>query len=73
MSKKNRVPVEVEEVIVDAENGRSINGIHVTCTRCRTVTVCLGTSQASVRRACIQLRDQCDERNYYFVEGDDDD
>jgi hypothetical protein len=40
----------------------------VTCTRCEATAESFGTSEASIRRCFILLREQCDEQNFYYAD-----
>lgn len=62
-----QVEVDVEETEVTSDSGRILDGVKVTCSRCgHEVEVC-GTTDASVKRGCAMLRDECPlgERNFY--------
>jgi DNA polymerase-3 subunit epsilon len=67
------VDVEVDEIEVTANSGRIVDGVRVTCGRCsHSVEVC-GRTEASVKRGCAMLRDECPngERNFYVGEAPD--
>ena len=64
-----QVDVEVEEIEVTSNSGRIVDGVRVTCGRCsHEVEVC-GRTEASVKRGCAMLRDECPngERNFYVA------
>lgn len=65
-----RVKVEVEEIELDGDYNNTIEGIIVTCLRCNHAVEIYGTSESSVRRGCVTLREECPqgERNYYVHE-----
>jgi hypothetical protein len=68
-----KVSVTVEEVEMEVEDGRLVDGVELCCGRCgRTVEV-FGTSDASVRRGCVMLRESCPkgEKNIYMAGGQD--
>lgn len=65
-----RVPVEVEEVLLENEDGREVPGVCVTCTRCEAAAECFGTSERSVTRCIMELKESCSEKNFYVTEGD---
>jgi len=62
-----QVDVDVEEVELEGKNGRPVDGIKVTCSRCDHSVEVFGTSVESVKRGCCMLRDECPlgERNFY--------
>ncbi len=67
-----RVPCEV--IVVDLENddGRELEGVTATCSRCGHETESWGTDTPSVRRCLALLREECPrgEQNFY-VDGDE--
>ncbi|MGP0088652.1 MAG: hypothetical protein ACLPKB_01625 [Xanthobacteraceae bacterium] len=65
-----RVLVEVEEIELKGDLG-AIPSVEVTCTRCGHKTQVYGRGEASVRRGCVMLREQCPrgEKNLYLVGG----
>jgi len=62
-----RVKVEVEEVELEDEWGKPVDGVSVCCGRCGHAVEVFGTSDASVRRGCVMLREECPkkESNFY--------
>jgi DNA polymerase III subunit epsilon len=68
------VPVDVEEVELENERGVKIDGVKITCGRCDHEVEVFGTSEASVKRGCAMLRDECPlgERNFYVGVAPDD-
>jgi hypothetical protein len=64
------VPATIDEVQLEGDNGRMIEGVEATCTRCGHTTESFGTSDASIRRCLILLREECpkEERNFYVEE-----
>lgn len=72
---KEEVECEVEELLLDGENG-PVMGVQVTCGRCGHVAEAFGTGPKSVRRALATLREECpeDEKNWYVADdGSDED
>ena len=61
------VTVNVEETTLAGDYGVDVAGIEVTCTRCEHVVEVFGTGDASVKRGCVMLRDECPrhENNFY--------
>jgi hypothetical protein len=65
-----KVEVEVQEITLSNNEGQDLEGTEVTCTRCDHAVEVFGTSDASVRRGCVMLREECPnkERNFYTKE-----
>lgn len=61
-----RVAVRVEETELQGDHG-PIDGIVVTCSRCDYSVEVFGTSERSIKRGCVMLKEQCqlEEENYY--------
>jgi hypothetical protein len=62
-----RVLVNVDWEEVETENGYPVDGYRVTCSRCgHYVDVC-GSTQASMRRGAVMLKEECPrgESNFY--------
>jgi hypothetical protein len=58
------ITVSVEETELEGDYG-SIPGVIVTCDRCGMDVEVYGTSENSIKRGCIMLKEQCDENNFY--------
>jgi hypothetical protein len=63
-----RVPVTVEEITLENDNGHDVESVAVTCSRCDETVEVYGISGASVRRGCVMLREGCEESNFYVCE-----
>ena len=63
-----RVRCDIDYVDLENEDGYEVEGVCATCPRCGHTTESFGTSDASVRRCLVLLRDECPngERNYYL-------
>ena len=63
-----RVEVDVMEVELENDRGDDVPGLCVQCQRCCHEVEVFGTSEASVKRACVTLREECPEgeENFYF-------
>ena len=76
MSRPYKPPVEceVEEVELINDNGRTVTGIRVTCSKCDHVTESYGTGPASVKRCLALMREECElnEENFYTAPGTED-
>lgn len=62
-----RVEVSIEEVVLQSEEGRDVDGVCARCSRCDHETESFGTSEKSVKRCLVLLREECpnDENNFY--------
>jgi len=62
-----KVKVAVEETTLEGDNHVDVEGIEVRCMRCDHTVEVFGTSEASTRRGCVMLRDECpnSEKNFY--------
>lgn len=65
-----RVEAEIEQVEIEDENGRMQDGVCATCSLCGHAAESFGTSEASVKRCLVLLREECprDEKNFYVGE-----
>jgi hypothetical protein len=68
-----KVDVTVEEIELEDEDGRPVDGVEVCCGRCGHIVEVFGTSDASVKRGCVMLRESCPkgEKNFYVTEDQD--
>jgi len=64
----SRIKVEVEEIVMEGDRGGEIDSIRVICSVCDASVEIYGRSIQSIKRGCISLREQCDERNFYYYE-----
>ena len=64
-----RVSCIIEEVDLDGDFG-VVAGVEAACSRCGHITESFGTSDVSIRRCLVLLREECPkgERNFYFDE-----
>jgi len=67
-----RVPCDIDYVDLENDDGYEVEGVCATCPRCGHAIESYGTSDASVRRCLVLLREDCPngERNYYFDASD---
>lgn len=63
-----RVECTVEEIEILSDEGRTIEGVRVTCSRCGHFVEIYGRSERSIKRGLATLRDECpkDEKNFYI-------
>jgi hypothetical protein len=68
-----RVFAEIEEVELENDHGWMIPSVHAHCNRYGLTTESFGTSDASIRRCLVLLREGClnGERNFYAREVED--
>ena len=64
-----RVEVEVTQIDMQGDHA-TVPGVCVSCTRCGHEVEVFGTGDASVKRGCAMLRDECPEgeTNFYVAE-----
>ena len=68
-----RVACDVVPVYLENENGREVEGVVATCSRCGHETESYGTGAASVRRCLALLRVECPcAAGTFNVDGDGD-
>lgn len=63
----SRVEVKIEEVDIENEDGREVEGVRATCLECDHETESFGTGERSRRRCLALLREECpsDYGNHY--------
>lgn len=67
-----RVECTVTTMDLENESGRTVEGVCAECSRCGHQTESFGTSEASVRRCLVMLRDECPEsESNYYVDADE--
>ena len=66
-----RVSCTIEETELESDNGRPMDGVQATCSRCRHTTESFGTEEASRRRCLVLLREECPEGEYNFYIDED--
>jgi hypothetical protein len=62
-----RVACTVEYVELEGDYA-PVDGVRVTCSHCGAETESFGASDASIRRCLALLREECDERNFYYID-----
>lgn len=65
----NKVECEIETVELEGDHGM-VDGVKATCSKCGHTTESFGTSDRSVRRCLVLMREECPEgeENYYFAD-----
>jgi hypothetical protein len=65
-----KVTCSVEETTLENDDGIEVDSVCVTCSRCDHATESFGTSEASVKRCLVLLREECPngENNFYVSE-----
>lgn len=68
-----RVKCDIEFTELENDNGRLIESVVATCSRCDNTTESFGTGTASIKRCLVMMREECPEgeENYYWAEEDD--
>ena len=71
---RERVECDVQEDQVLNDNGRPMDGVIVTCTKCDHEEESCGTSARSVRRCLALMGENCPlgEENFYAATGGED-
>lgn len=64
---------EIDEVMLTNDEGYSVRSTLATCTRCGNEEESFGTSEGSVMRCLILLRESCPGGKRHFYVTDDDD
>lgn len=61
-----RVPCDIDEIDLDGDYG-TVDSVMATCSRCDHSTEAFGTSDASIRRCLVMMREECPwgEANFY--------
>jgi hypothetical protein len=67
------VLAEIEEIALETDEGRLVEGVEAICSKCGHATKSYGTDEPSRRRCLALLREECPlgQKNFY-VDGDDD-
>lgn len=65
-----KVLVCITETTIENERGYDQDGIEAQCSRCEHSVEVFGTSDASIKRACATLRDECPYKEENFYEAD---
>ena len=71
-----RVVCTIDQIDMENDEGRRIDGVQATCGLCGHQTESFGTSSISVRRCLVLLHEECPEHsedNYYVADGGEDD
>ncbi len=66
-----KVECEVEEIECETDDGYGvIESVQASCGRCSNTAICYGTTERSVTRALLMLRETCPEgeSNFYATE-----
>ncbi len=68
-----KVACEISEESMENDDGREVDGIRATCSRCGHGTESFGTGAASVKRCLALMREECPEResNFYAAAADE--
>lgn len=68
--RSTKVKADVNTIDLEGDHGNIVAGVCAECSRCGHETHSFGTSEASVRRCLVLLREECPkgERNFYEEE-----
>lgn len=68
-----KVECEIEEVELEGDHANSVPGVRATCSRCDHETDSFGTSDRSIKRCLILMREECPngESNFYASDTDE--
>ena len=66
----NAVHCTVDLIEIQNERGNMIPGVSVTCPKCGHATESFGTSERSIKRCLVMMREECPkgEKNYYVAD-----
>lgn len=64
-----RVQCEIEHIELEGDHA-PIDSVRATCSRCGWETESYGTSDASIKRCLVLMREECpnDESNFYMAD-----
>jgi hypothetical protein len=67
-----KVKCKIEEIEMETDRGAVIPGVRATCTKCDHTTESFGTSEASIKRCLVLMREECEEgeENFYVDENE---
>ena len=65
-----QIDAEIDFKQVPGQHGGEIDGVCATCSKCGHTTESAGTSEASVTRCLVLLREGCLEGERNFYKGD---
>lgn len=65
-----KISVSVSHISLDGDYSSDVEGIQLECSRCGHTVEVFGTSEASEKRGCVMLNDEClnGESNFYEVD-----
>lgn len=65
-----KVEVDIAYEDLEGDHGNTIEGVVLTCGKCGHSVEVFGTGEASIKRGCVMLREECPngERNFYEAE-----
>lgn len=68
-----KVECEIEDIELEGDHGGEIESIRAICSRCDHETESFGTSERSIKRCLILMREECPngETNFYVSDRDE--
>lgn len=66
----SRIRVEIAEVTLENDAGFEVDSVQATCSECDHQTESFGTSDASIKRCLVLLREECPlgQDNFYVAD-----
>jgi hypothetical protein len=70
-----KIACSIDFAELENDDGFPLDSVCATCSRCGHETESFGTSDRSIRRCLVLMREECPEResNFYISEDSDDD
>ena len=67
-----RIEASIDEIELETEEGGMVAAVQATCSRCGHETTSYGTSDKSITRCLVLLREECPkgENNFYYTDDD---
>jgi hypothetical protein len=63
-----KTSASIHETLLTNDEGREVEGVTATCSRCGHTTESFGTGSNSIRRCLVLLREECPEGEANFYE-----
>lgn len=68
----SRVKCQITKATLTNDDGRDVDGVIAYCNRCGHETESFGTSESSIKRCLVLMREECPltQGNFYIAEDD---
>ena len=63
-----RVECIIDETTIENENGYETPAVIATCKSCGRTTESFGTSESSIKRCLVLMKEECGKGNFYIEE-----